>query len=63
MVRMVSLCRKTIRVRSAIAFCYCSMTTKSDDECPQNARRDILTHASIEGMFDGFLSCVLYVSR
>ena len=28
-----------------------------------NARRDILTHASIEGMFDGFLSCVLYVSR
>ena len=28
-----------------------------------NARRDILTHASIEGMFDGFLSCVLYVAR
>jgi glycosyltransferase involved in cell wall biosynthesis len=28
-----------------------------------NARRDILTHASIEGMFDGFLSCVLYLSR
>jgi glycosyltransferase involved in cell wall biosynthesis len=28
-----------------------------------NARRDILTHASIEGMFDGFMSCVLYLSR
>ncbi len=28
-----------------------------------NARRDILTHASIEGMFDGFLSGVLYLSR
>jgi glycosyltransferase involved in cell wall biosynthesis len=29
----------------------------------ENARRDILTHASIEGMFDGFLSCVRYLSR
>jgi glycosyltransferase involved in cell wall biosynthesis len=29
----------------------------------ENARRDILTHASIEGMFDGFLSCVQYLSR
>lgn len=29
----------------------------------ENARRDILTHASIEGMFDGFLSCMLYLSR
>ena len=28
-----------------------------------NARQDILTHASIEGMFDGFLSCVQYLSR
>lgn len=28
-----------------------------------NARRDILEHASIEGMFDGFLSCVKYISR
>jgi glycosyltransferase involved in cell wall biosynthesis len=28
----------------------------------ENARRDILTHASIEGMFDGFLSCVQYLS-
>jgi glycosyltransferase involved in cell wall biosynthesis len=29
----------------------------------ENARRDILRHASIEGMFDGFLSCVRYLSR
>ena len=29
----------------------------------ENARRDILTHASIEGMFDGFLSCVRYLAR
>lgn len=29
----------------------------------ENARRDILTHASIEGMFDGFLSCVRYLTR
>ena len=29
----------------------------------ENARRDILTHASIEGMFNGFLSCVRYISR
>jgi glycosyltransferase involved in cell wall biosynthesis len=28
-----------------------------------NARRDILAQASIEGMFDGFLSCVRYISR
>lgn len=28
-----------------------------------NARRDILGHASIDGMFDGFLSCVSYVAR
>jgi len=28
-----------------------------------NARRDILTNASIEGMFHGFLSCVRYLSR
>jgi glycosyltransferase involved in cell wall biosynthesis len=28
-----------------------------------NARRDILTNASIEGMFDGFLSCVTYLTR
>jgi glycosyltransferase involved in cell wall biosynthesis len=28
-----------------------------------NAHRDILAHASIEGMFDGFLSCVLHISR
>ncbi|HVO63561.1 MAG TPA: glycosyltransferase [Terriglobales bacterium] len=28
-----------------------------------NARRDILTHASIEGMFEGFLSCVQHISR
>jgi glycosyltransferase involved in cell wall biosynthesis len=28
----------------------------------ENARRHILTHASIEGMFDGFLSCVRYLS-
>jgi len=29
----------------------------------ENARRDILTHASIEGMFEGFLSCMRYISR
>jgi glycosyltransferase involved in cell wall biosynthesis len=29
----------------------------------ENARRDILTNASIEGMFDGFLSCARYLSR
>jgi glycosyltransferase involved in cell wall biosynthesis len=29
----------------------------------ENARRDILAHASIKGMFDGFLSCVQYLSR
>jgi glycosyltransferase involved in cell wall biosynthesis len=29
----------------------------------ENARRDILEHASIEGMFDGFLSCVQYLCR
>ncbi len=29
----------------------------------ENARRDILAHASIEGMFDGFLSCVRYLSH
>lgn len=29
----------------------------------ENARRDILTHASIEGMFDGFLACVQYLAR
>jgi len=29
----------------------------------ENARRDILTYASIEGMFVGFLSCVQYLSR
>jgi glycosyltransferase involved in cell wall biosynthesis len=29
----------------------------------ENARRDILTHASIEGMFNGFLSCVQSISR
>jgi glycosyltransferase involved in cell wall biosynthesis len=28
-----------------------------------NARHDIVAHASIEGMFDGFLSCVLQLSR
>lgn len=28
-----------------------------------NARKDILTHASIEGMFQGFLSCVSYLTR
>jgi glycosyltransferase involved in cell wall biosynthesis len=28
-----------------------------------NARRDILAEASIGGMFDGFLSCVRYISR
>ena len=28
-----------------------------------NARRDILTTASIEGMFNGFLSCVTYLTR
>jgi glycosyltransferase involved in cell wall biosynthesis len=28
-----------------------------------NARQDILGHASIDGMFDGFLSCVSYVAR
>jgi len=28
-----------------------------------NARRDILANASIEGMFDGFLSCVTYLTR
>jgi glycosyltransferase involved in cell wall biosynthesis len=28
-----------------------------------NARQDILEHASIEGMFDGFLSCVQHLSR
>ena len=28
-----------------------------------NARRDILAHASIEGMFGGFLSCVQHLSR
>lgn len=27
----------------------------------ENARRDILTHASIEGMFEGFLGCVRYL--
>jgi glycosyltransferase involved in cell wall biosynthesis len=27
-----------------------------------NARHDILTHASIEGMFKGFLSCLQYIS-
>jgi glycosyltransferase involved in cell wall biosynthesis len=29
----------------------------------ENARRDILTHASIEGMFSGFLACVRYLSH
>ena len=29
----------------------------------ENARRDILAHASIEGMFNGFLSCARYLSR
>lgn len=29
----------------------------------ENARRDILTQASIEGMFQGFLSCVRHISR
>jgi len=29
----------------------------------ENARRDIFTHASIEGMFDGFLSCVRFLSH
>ena len=29
----------------------------------ENARRDIRASASIEGMFDGFLSCVRYLSR
>ena len=29
----------------------------------ENARRDILAHASIEGMFTGFLSCVSHISR
>jgi glycosyltransferase involved in cell wall biosynthesis len=28
-----------------------------------NARQDILGHASIDGMFDGFVSCVSYVAR
>jgi glycosyltransferase involved in cell wall biosynthesis len=28
-----------------------------------NARRDILAHASIDGMFQGFLSCVSYLTR
>ena len=28
-----------------------------------NARRDILADAPIEGMFEGFLSCVRYLSR
>jgi glycosyltransferase involved in cell wall biosynthesis len=28
-----------------------------------NARQDILTCASVEGMFEGFLSCVQYLSR
>jgi glycosyltransferase involved in cell wall biosynthesis len=28
-----------------------------------NASRDILAHASIEGMFQGFLSCVSYLTR
>jgi glycosyltransferase involved in cell wall biosynthesis len=29
----------------------------------RNARRHILNHASIEGMFGGFLACVQYISR
>jgi glycosyltransferase involved in cell wall biosynthesis len=29
----------------------------------ENARRDILRYASTEGMFNGFLSCVRYLSR
>lgn len=29
----------------------------------ENARRDIVACASIEGMFNGFLSCVQYISR
>lgn len=29
----------------------------------ENARRDIFENASIEGMFDGFLSCAQYISR
>jgi glycosyltransferase involved in cell wall biosynthesis len=29
----------------------------------ENARRDILTHASIEEMFSGFLACVRYLSH
>jgi glycosyltransferase involved in cell wall biosynthesis len=28
-----------------------------------NARQDVLSYASIEGMFNGFLSCVQYISR
>jgi glycosyltransferase involved in cell wall biosynthesis len=28
-----------------------------------NARRDVLAHASIEGMFDGFLHCAQHLSR
>jgi glycosyltransferase involved in cell wall biosynthesis len=28
-----------------------------------NARQDVLAHASIEGMFDGFLSCAQHLSR
>jgi glycosyltransferase involved in cell wall biosynthesis len=28
-----------------------------------NARRDIVAHASIDGMFQGFLSCVTQLAR
>ena len=54
-----SRARRRYDERSAIACCCCSTTTRSDCGCPRTAAATSCTHASIQGMFDGFLSCVL----